>query len=80
MALVNPLQSPRFCGIRSFMRMPVAYGSTDADVVVLGIPFDSATSYRPGARFGPAAIREAYGLVGVPPESVRIRAMTVAFA
>lgn len=63
MAIVNSLQSPRFCGIRSFMRMPVAYGSTDADVVVLGIPFDSATSYRPGTRFGPAAIREASNIL-----------------
>lgn len=41
------------------MRLPVAYGVTDADAVIMGIPFDSATSYRPGARFGPAAIREA---------------------
>lgn len=63
MAVINSLQSPRFCGIRSFMRMPIAYGSTDADVVVMGIPFDSATSYRPGARFGPAAIREASNIL-----------------
>ena len=34
-----------------------------ADIVLYGAPFDSTTSYRPGARFGPAAIRhESYGL------------------
>lgn len=35
----------------------------DADIVLYGAPFDSTTSYRPGARFGPAAMRhESYGL------------------
>lgn len=35
----------------------------EADMVLYGAPFDSTTSYRPGARFGPAAIRhESYGL------------------
>ena len=35
----------------------------DADIVLFGAPFDSTTSYRPGARFGSRAIRsESYGL------------------
>lgn len=35
----------------------------DASIVLFGAPFDSTTSYRPGARFGPAAMRhESYGL------------------
>src|SRR5262252_4752757 len=33
--------------------------STDAAICVAGIPFDLGTSNRPGARFGPAAIRQA---------------------
>ena len=34
-----------------------------ADIVLYGAPFDSTTSYRPGARFGPSAIRnESFGL------------------
>ena len=34
-----------------------------ASIVLYGVPYDSTTSYRPGARFGPAAIRhESYGL------------------
>ena len=35
----------------------------EADIVIYGAPFDSTTSYRPGTRFGPAAIRnESYGI------------------
>ena len=35
----------------------------DAQIVLFGAPFDSTTSFRPGTRFGPAAIRrESYGL------------------
>jgi agmatinase len=45
---------PRYTGVRTFARLPT--GPT-GDVVVYGVPFDTATSYRPGARFGPEAIR-----------------------
>ncbi len=41
---------------RPYVKNPV---STDADVVVLGVPLDMATSGRPGARLGPDAIRRA---------------------
>ena len=46
-------------GALSFMRRKYTRDIADADVVVSGIPFDSATSFRPGARFGPAAVRAA---------------------
>lgn len=59
MPIVDSLQSPRFCGIRTFMRQPWQEDTRGADAVVLGIPFDSGVSYRPGTRFGPAALREA---------------------
>ena len=59
MPTIDSLQSPRFCGIRTFMRHPRQNEVEDADVVVVGVPFDSGTSYRPGSRFGPAALREA---------------------
>jgi agmatinase len=58
--LPSATQSPRFSGIRTFMRLPLepdAEGA-GADVAVVGIPFDTAASFRPGARFGPAAIRD----------------------
>lgn len=45
----------------TFMRRPLVQDPTqsDADVVVLGVPFDIATSGRSGARFGPDGIRRA---------------------
>ncbi|MCC7118151.1 MAG: agmatinase [Anaerolineales bacterium] len=48
-----------FMGIPSFMRLPVTRNLKDIDVAVLGVPFDSGTSYRSGTRFGPRKIREA---------------------
>jgi agmatinase len=39
------------------MRLPHVADVEGVDAVAVGIPFDTATSYRPGARFGPEAIR-----------------------
>jgi len=50
---------PRFAGPSTFCRLPELREVPRCDVAVLGIPFDSGTSYRPGARFGPQAIRQA---------------------
>ncbi|MDX1607521.1 MAG: arginase family protein, partial [Candidatus Competibacterales bacterium] len=46
-------------GAPSFLRRRYSRELAGIDVVVRGVPFDAATSYRPGARFGPAAIRAA---------------------
>ena len=48
---------PRFAGPATFARLPRLDQVPRADVAVLGIPFDSGVSYRPGARFGPEAVR-----------------------
>ncbi len=50
--------SPRFTGIRTFMRLPNVTELEGVDVAVVGIPFDTAISFKSGARFGPAAIRD----------------------
>ena len=50
---------PRFAGVRTFMRSPYVTDLAGVDATVFGIPFDTATSYRTGARFGPEAIRSA---------------------
>lgn len=50
---------PRFAGVRTFMRSPHITDLAGVDAAVFGIPFDTATSYRTGARFGPEAIRSA---------------------
>jgi agmatinase len=54
---------PRFAGIRTFMRAPHVADLAGVDAVVYGIPFDTATSYRTGPRFGPEAIRSASSLL-----------------
>jgi agmatinase len=54
---------PRFAGIRTFMRAPHVTDLSGVDAAVYGIPFDTATSYRTGARFGPEAIRSASALI-----------------
>ena len=51
--------APRYTGIRTFARAPHVTSAEDADVAIVGVPFDTATSMRPGARFGPAGIRDA---------------------
>jgi agmatinase len=54
---------PRFAGIATFARLPRLDEVGRADVAVVGVPFDSGVSYRPGARFGPAHVREASRLL-----------------
>ena len=56
-APVNSLQSPRFSGIKTFMRLPYSEKADNFDFVVIGVPFDTGSTYRIGARFGPQAIR-----------------------
>ena len=50
---------PRYAGPSTFCRLPELRDLSRCDVAILGIPFDAGTSYRPGARFGPQAIRQA---------------------
>ena len=54
---------PRFSGIRTYMRAPHTTDLAGVDAAVVGVPFDTATSYRSGARFGPEGIRSASALI-----------------
>ncbi len=60
---IDGQQIPRFAGFATYARLPRRGDVDDFDVAVVGVPFDSGVSYRPGARFGPAAIREASRLL-----------------
>ncbi|HLF67851.1 MAG TPA: agmatinase [Gaiellaceae bacterium] len=53
----DALTAPRYTGPRTFARCPLVDDPDGVDVAVLGIPFDTATTNRPGARFGPEAVR-----------------------
>ncbi len=50
-----------FVGIATFGKRPYVgdWGAIDADVAVMGAPFDFGTQFRAGARFGPRSVREA---------------------
>jgi agmatinase len=54
---------PRFAGVRTFMRAPHTTDLAGVDAAVYGIPFDTATSFRTGTRFGPEGIRSASALL-----------------
>ncbi|MDD9955565.1 MAG: agmatinase [Anaerolineaceae bacterium] len=53
------MRSPRYGGVRSFMRLPHVTQLDGVDFAVAGVPFDTGATYRVGARFGPEAIRSA---------------------
>ncbi len=59
--LPDPRHSPRFAGIATFCRYPrlqdVTAENAPVDWALYGVPFDGGTTYRPGARFGPRAVR-----------------------
>jgi len=57
------LAVPRFAGLATFARLPRREDVPRYDVAVTGVPFDSGVSYRPGARFGPAHIRQSSRLL-----------------
>jgi agmatinase len=54
---------PRFAGPETFARLPRIDQVEHADVAVVGFPFDSGVSYRPGARFGPQHVRQSSKLL-----------------
>lgn len=54
----NSLDTPRFCGLPTFMRLPQVEGPIEGlDAAIIGLPSDSGGPYRTGARFAPNAIR-----------------------
>ncbi|MEH3145961.1 MAG: agmatinase [Methylobacterium frigidaeris] len=64
---LSGMAMPRFAGLASFMRLPVldtaAAVAEPLDIALFGIPFDSATTNRPGTRLGPRGVREQSALM-----------------
>jgi agmatinase len=54
---IDSLETPRFCGVPTFMRLPQATTLAGLDAAVIGLPSDSGGPYRTGARFAPNAVR-----------------------
>ena len=62
-SLYGTLSEPTYAGALSFMRRKYSRDLDGVDLAVTGIPLDTATTNRPGARFGPRAIREASAIM-----------------
>ncbi|MCB1518863.1 MAG: agmatinase, partial [Hyphomicrobiaceae bacterium] len=67
-SLTGAASDPTYAGVLSFMRRKYTKNLKGADVAVWGIPFDAAVSNRPGARFGPQAIRRASAIFDNDPQ------------
>src|ERR1700683_4051934 len=59
----EPMKEPRFTGIASFMRAPLATSLDDIDIGLIGVPTDLGVTNRAGARHGPREIRNASSLM-----------------
>jgi agmatinase len=53
----DSFETPRFSGVRTFMRLPNVQDLENANAAIVGAPFDTGASFRAGARFGPEGIR-----------------------
>ncbi len=67
-SLLGVKHEPTFSGVLSFMRRKYTKDVADADLVVWGIPLDTSVTNRPGARFGPNAIRAASAIFDLDPQ------------
>jgi agmatinase len=54
---IDSLETPRFCGVPTFMRLPQATTLKGLDAAIIGLPSDSGAPFRTGARFAPNAVR-----------------------
>jgi guanidinobutyrase / D-arginase len=65
-AIVGPVDGqvvPRYAGLTTFARLPRDEDVPGRDVAIVGAPFDTGVTYRPGARFGPSHIRQSSRLL-----------------
>ncbi|MGY5318154.1 agmatinase [Neomicrococcus lactis] len=60
---INAAEIPRYAGAATYARLPRLDQVQQADLKIVGVPFDSGVSYRPGARFGANHIRESSRLI-----------------
>ncbi len=60
---MDPIKSPRFSGIKTFMRIPHIKTTEGVDFAIIGVPSDAGASFRTGQREGPAAIRKVSALL-----------------
>ena len=54
----DPMLGPRYAGVPTFMRTPLAGDLSQLDIALVGVPYDGATEARPGTRHGPRQLRD----------------------
>nr|WP_294522695.1 agmatinase [uncultured Rhodopila sp.] len=54
----DPQALPRYAGVASFFRAPLAHATDDVDIGIIGVPFDGGVTHRSGTRHGPRGVRE----------------------
>ncbi len=59
----NPVLSPRYTDIATFMRAPLVRDPSEVDIGLIGVPFDIAVTNRTGARHGPCEMRNSSSLM-----------------
>lgn len=74
---VSGMDLPRFAGVPSFMRLPVVPPGharfDEVDIGIVGVPWDSGTTNRPGPRHGPRQMRDASTMIRAENAATRIR-------
>lgn len=74
---VSGMELPRFAGVPSFMRLPVVPPGhdrfADVDIGLIGVPWDSGTTNRPGPRHGPRQLRDASTMIRAENAATRVR-------
>lgn len=70
---VSAMEVPRFAGIATVMRLPLRRldAPEGAEIGFLGVPWDSGTTNRPGARHGPRALRDASTMIRMVNQATR---------
>jgi guanidinopropionase len=61
--LADPQVRPRYTGIATFFRVPHTDDLAEADIAIIGVPFDGGVTNRSGTRHGPRAVREQSALL-----------------
>ena len=64
--------APRYAGLATFMRTPMAEKLDDLDIALIGVPFDGALTNRPGARHGPREVRNQSSLMRAINHATRV--------
>src|SRR5215472_8768445 len=61
--MANPQVRPRYTGIATFFRSPYTEELSEADIGLIGVPYDGGVTNRTGARHGPRAVRDQSSLL-----------------